>query len=291
MTKHIGQTRDTIYPKTRQNLISLQSHAEAFYEPYRENEEEPFVLSKMLNYSYPPHFHFSFELLYGEVGEITVHINGQSKVLRPGDLAVIAPGDIHSFESMGETRATILIFIESHFPEFRPIFDQYALKQNIFPFSSALIDQLFEQSRKTTEENLSMICFKGYINCIFHEVLKNAVLVQKTSLSKEDTIRKALICIHKKYREGLNLEQTARELGLSAPYLSMTFKKIIGYNFNEYINLVRGEKSKRWLEDSTLPIMDIAIECGFSNQRTFDRVFKKITNMTPKEYRNLFGNK
>ena len=62
------------------------------------------------------------------------------------------------------------------------------------------------------------------------------------------------------------------------------FKKAIGYGFNEYINQLRAEKSKGLLAARNQDILDVALECGFDNQRSFDRIFKKHVNMTPSEY-------
>jgi AraC-like DNA-binding protein len=256
-----------------------------FHEAYREKEDEPFVVSRIDAFSYPPHFHFSYELIFIEEGEMRVHINGHSHTLGSGDIAVITPGDVHRLEKTGSAKGAVLIFGERNFSDFNLIFSDYALESSVLHYPEARIDDFIKKVQALRDNRLIAICFKGYINTLFCEFLTRNSLLSKTSVQNNNTIIKALAHISRKFDSGINLEITARQLGVSRSYLSTAFKKMVGCNFNEYINIIRVEKSKRLLRDSVAPIEDIGMECGFSNQRTFDRVFKKIADVTPKEYR------
>jgi len=59
----------------------------------------------------------------------------------------------------------------------------------------------------------------------------------------------------------------------------------MGCGFNEYVNKLRVEKAKNLLVQSKLSILDVALECGFDNQRSFDRVFLKFQRSTPSKYK------
>lgn len=61
-------------------------------------------------------------------------------------------------------------------------------------------------------------------------------------------------------------------------------QKIDG-GFKNYLILLRVEKAKNMLKTADANIYEISLESGFSDQRTFNRTFKRITNMTPKSYR------
>ncbi|WP_407920992.1 helix-turn-helix domain-containing protein [Flavobacterium cellulosilyticum] len=62
----------------------------------------------------------------------------------------------------------------------------------------------------------------------------------------------------------------------------------MGYNFLDYINLLRVEKVKKYLiksDYSSYTIVAIGLECGFNSKSTFYTAFKKFTNVTPSEFK------
>ena len=103
---------------------------------------------------------------------------------------------------------------------------------------------------------------------------KNPVLIQK-----------CISYIHNHYKESLNLETVANIVHLNPSYFSSIFKKEIGLSFSSYLNKVRIDHSKLLLKDTDSSIVDIALEVGFEDQSYFSKVFKNLTNMTPKKYR------
>lgn len=72
----------------------------------------------------------------------------------------------------------------------------------------------------------------------------------------------------------------------NASYLSCLFKKKTGVNISRYVNQVRVEAAKELLDTTTKCITEICFEVGFNDSNYFAKVFKQITAMTPKEYRN-----
>ncbi|HEX5664025.1 MAG TPA: helix-turn-helix domain-containing protein, partial [Xanthomonadaceae bacterium] len=55
--------------------------------------------------------------------------------------------------------------------------------------------------------------------------------------------------------------------------------------FYEFVNLHRIEAVKRELLDGSRPMLDLALEAGFSNKSTFNKVFKEHTGQTPSAFR------
>ncbi|MCD8337171.1 MAG: helix-turn-helix transcriptional regulator [Lachnospiraceae bacterium] len=62
-----------------------------------------------------------------------------------------------------------------------------------------------------------------------------------------------------------------------------------GENFIEYLTRVRVEKAKELLEKPDLSIKAISSLCGYSDPNYFSRLFKKQTDMTPREYRMKYS--
>ena len=83
----------------------------------------------------------------------------------------------------------------------------------------------------------------------------------------------------------IKTEDIAKHLYMSRSYLSTLFKKQYGMTLNDYIHLVKIEKAKELLAGNSKSITLISDYLGYSSSSHFDRVFKKVTGTTPKEYK------
>ena len=64
------------------------------------------------------------------------------------------------------------------------------------------------------------------------------------------------------------------------------FKDVTGKNISAQVNEIRVANARELLMTTDMSMSEIAVACGFENSSYFGKVFKKITNMTPIEYRN-----
>ena len=86
----------------------------------------------------------------------------------------------------------------------------------------------------------------------------------------------------------LNLQVLARRVGIHYNYLSRIINEKFGLSYNDYVNGYRIEEAKRRLADpeyAEKTILDIAYDTGFYSKSVFNTAFKKITGMTPSQYR------
>ena len=109
--------------------------------------------------------------------------------------------------------------------------------------------------------------------------------------SEIDELKKRVSDFMEKEQPYLNPEITlpelAKALNISTNQLSQTINSGFNKNFNEFINEYRVEMVKTKLKDGSLAhlsLLGIAMECGFNSKATFNRVFKKITNVSPSEF-------
>ncbi|MBK7873537.1 MAG: helix-turn-helix transcriptional regulator [Saprospiraceae bacterium] len=95
----------------------------------------------------------------------------------------------------------------------------------------------------------------------------------------------------KLYRNSdLRLEKLADILHTSRHNLSQVINERFGQSFFDYLNTLRIEEAKELLASTTkqdMTIIEIAYQVGFNNKVSFNSTFKKLTNFTPSEYRNL----
>lgn len=119
-------------------------------------------------------------------------------------------------------------------------------------------------------------------------IRKYCMLVQKHSLKNYSSpIRDVINQITFNLNSDLTLETLAEQAGLNKSYLSSLFKKETGETLTNYVNARRIDHSIYLLNTTQLNIHDIASLCGINDLNYFTRLFKKIKQMTPSEYRNM----
>lgn len=98
-------------------------------------------------------------------------------------------------------------------------------------------------------------------------------------------ITKAISYIKLHFREELTLQEVADTIHVSKSYLSNLFKKQSGQNFIDYLIDLRLHEAKRMLVQHEYKIYEVAEKSGFNDVKYFSKLFKKMTQMTPVEYR------
>ena len=118
------------------------------------------------------------------------------------------------------------------------------------------------------------------------------LLVESGKLNKEggcnveDKMDYARRFIRRNYNKPISLKDVAAEIFLSPKYFSRVFKEKTGDNFNKYRLSLKVAKTKEFLTKSSYSVGEIAYRIGYQNTNSFVKVFKKLTALTPSQYRN-----
>jgi AraC-like DNA-binding protein len=103
----------------------------------------------------------------------------------------------------------------------------------------------------------------------------------------EDKIKKVFDYTQEHYREAITLSQIASVVNFTVTSFCRYFKKWTGKNYYHYLNEVRIDKACTLLmADGSKSIEEVCYITGYSSPSTFYKHFKKILNMTPKEYQD-----
>ena len=105
----------------------------------------------------------------------------------------------------------------------------------------------------------------------------------------ETVVSRAKIYIREHYDRDISLDDVSKAVNVSPYYFSKLFKEEEGENFIEYLTRLRITRAKELLGDSALSIREVSLKCGYSDPNYFSRIFKKQTDHTPREYRELAG--
>lgn len=117
-----------------------------------------------------------------------------------------------------------------------------------------------------------------------------SIITGKYDLSSEysASVRKAIAYMEEFYASNITLEDIASHVEISKSYLSMLFKQETGINLVAFLNQYRIGRGKKLLATTNLKIYEIADVIGFGSPYYFSKVFKAMTGMQCKEYRDTF---
>jgi AraC-like DNA-binding protein len=118
---------------------------------------------------------------------------------------------------------------------------------------------------------------------ITRKAVNNDLLAQMEELlndyfGNEETINNGLPTV----------EYLAEQLNVSPRYLSDMLRSLTGQNAQQHIHDKLIEKAKEYLTLSNLSVSEIAYQLGFEHSQSFNKLFKKKTNLTPIEYKQSF---
>lgn len=253
-----------------------------------ENRNTEITLERKKSIHVPPHLHEAIEIVYVTEGSVELGVGQELYHLEEGDFGIVFPNVIHHYQvfGSGRNRAVYLFaeptFFSSYLEELQNCFPKIPIikKNNISPDIEYVVNQLVKQ------EQYNGRLAKAYMQIILAHVFTDMEIIPKESVGTDDIIYNAVEYVAKNFRDEITLEKMAYDLCVSKYVLSRMFAKTFHCNFNKYVNGIRLSYAQAVLQDSRETITNIALDCGFESQRTFNRVFKERYKMTPREFRN-----
>ncbi|MHB8128440.1 MAG: helix-turn-helix domain-containing protein [Mobilitalea sp.] len=86
------------------------------------------------------------------------------------------------------------------------------------------------------------------------------------------------------YADDISLENMAVQVNISPQYFSKLIKKTTGFNFIDWLSMLRVKKAKELLTNSNLTVKEVCFMVGYKDPNYFSRIFKKRIGITPSEY-------
>ena len=105
----------------------------------------------------------------------------------------------------------------------------------------------------------------------------------------DELVKKAQEYIEQHYQDRITVDDLTNRFALSRRNFERRFKKATSNTVVEYIQRVKIEATKKGLETSRKSINELMFDVGYSDTKAFRTVFKKITGLTPVEYRNKYS--
>lgn len=145
------------------------------------------------------------------------------------------------------------------------------------------------------EYNKLAVCNKEFLkpvenilSLLSQYILENMETARRKAISlkvKNKKLQAALEFINKNFMKNISVSDAAAVCGLSTSRFIHLFKEECGSGFSEFLTERRIAEAKKLLAETDMKIYDAAKLCGYSGQCYFGLVFRKVTKLTPLQYR------
>lgn len=250
-----------------------------------EKRTENIHVGKILNRDFVPHAHHNIELVICIKGTFSLTCRDRFVSLMPGDVMIAFPHDIHSYTKKGEGQAILIIANPSFLPRFMRYFENKFYENYVLLQDKEMIT-LSKMLLQEFESDASEGVMVGYMYVLLGKIFKTLPKISNHRMMDTSTFAKVVEYLSENYTRPISLQGLAHQFGIDPCHLSRSFTAKLSCSFLRYLHELRVECAQGFLQNyPEKNITAIAFESGFSDLRTFNRVFKQITGQTPREYR------
>ncbi len=248
------------------------------------------------------HSHAELELGFITGGEGTYLLENETFDVKPGDLFLVRPNEQHCIPTITTPElSSFNIHVQSCY--LWTVCADYIDAGRIGCLISAQtpirhhwrgepeILAVIERMRKLTEtEEDDRFAVRrellGLIELLCDRLDAGEAESFRPTASHLADVQNAILYIDSHLTESLTLESIARAANLSRSHLSAMFKQVTGITPYEYLLLQRIDRAVGMLRGTDRTVSTVAEECGFGSLANFNRAFRKVTGMTPRDYRS-----
>lgn len=226
-------------------------------------------------------------------GSVEITVDGITEIAHAGDIAVITPFRAHSFHTPEYCKIWIGVISSDFASDFISGDNLHVSGTHaIFTPTASLSNYVIEHFPAPTEtqtnienDNIRYRSVKALVYAVFEEYTRT--VPQVSTKLKKDALVSLLLYLSEHFKENIDLSTVAEALGYTSTYISHCIVTIPNMNFRKLLNSLRVDYAKNLLISKDFKLIDIALECGFTGERSFYRAFSEIVGMTPTEYRKL----
>lgn len=276
----------------------------AYHEQRHYGGSLPISAMQLHNFSFLAHWHNDVELIYITQGRVRVGINSESWLLQAGDMAICCSGDIHYYDSRGLESAMLLVIFNPRmigapggWPDHLRLLSPYVGNAGhpeqgggwLARQAAALMQQMLQEEQdKPAHYGTIMLGLLHQLNGLILRHAPSEPLTHPQSKrfsGSRQAMREALDYLEEHWSRPVTLEEAARQAHMSVYHFSRTFKSTTGMSLTSYLNSIRVDRAEELIRSSDQTMLDIALECGFTNVRTFNRAFRQFRGCAPSSLR------
>lgn len=249
--------------------------------------------------SYHYNWHSDLELLLVLGGQVEVCTNGHSSVLEADDLILINSNMGHATLAREPDSIAMVLHIDPAFLKeyyHRVECLQFDIcsggenreRRHFQVMRSCLAEMMLCRSQDGPEKKLGR---EKAFYTLMHTVVSGFPPKEIRSSAfrgnqkKRNAIDGMIKFLNKNYQKKITLDILAKESGYNKSYISQLFKSYLGINFYDYLTRIRLREATRALSQTQDRILEIALDNGFSDLKSFNSLFKETFGKSPTQYR------
>ena len=257
------------------------------------------------SFQIPVHWHDELEIIYVKSGCLTVSISGESYIGNAGDVFVVSPGNLHLMGAQTGIVDYFTFLFPLKYISFRtddmlndkllePLNSgQLMISPRVRGTAKELCEQLIaiyvaknnESESKITAQIKTKIILLQFIL----EMWKQGFVIENDT-SGRNTVEKEMVSyVQQNFTGKISLKEFGEQFHLSEKYISRYFKEHFHIALSQYVTYLRLEHAKQLLQDTDIPITEVAMQSGYQNVSYFIRSFKKAYGVSPLKYKKGIG--
>ena len=232
-----------------------------------------------VDFSYPAHLHGCMEVSFCVEGTVEVTLDGQCYCIEAGEGALIPPNTVHSYHTVDTSAYYTILFSRDLLPDFAAMFSHKKPLHYTFSLDEQLKQHLltFYGSDKTIFGGKSLLYYMAEI------FLRDNSFLEADAADNDLTMG-IISYIQDNLQSEITLQDVANHLGYSYFYISKRIRQVFQVPFTTLLSQYRVASAKMLLDSGKYTISQAALASGFGSIRTFNRIFLRLTGMTPSQY-------
>lgn len=181
---------------------------------------------------------------------------------------------------------------KSMFPEIELVDNKVITEQNGLYSSggaSSYWNLLLHLVEKYTSREIAILASKFFVLDISRTSQSPFSIFKGQKIHNDPEIVRVQEYIEKKFTEKITVDELSREFGIGRRTLERRFKKATHNTVIEYIQRVKVEASKKELEVGRKTINEVMFDVGYTDNKAFRDVFRKVAGLSPLEYKNKYN--
>lgn len=248
--------------------------------------------------------HDFWEMVYVDRGRVEVCADSEKTVLSQGEVIFHRPNEFHSIRAFDSSPNFFVISFVCHSPAMS-YFERKRVRlgKDLKPFISGILREadrayvilpnrtdLLELERRDDAPVGSDQMIKSYLEQLLILMIRSEEHHEPMIFPSKESLQNHLAVEIKDYIEShlegnVRVSEICAHLGYSKTYLSRVFHEMSGETMANYITLRKIDRAKTLVREQKMNFSEIAEVLGFNNPQYFSRVFKRVTGMSPSEFR------
>jgi len=142
---------------------------------------------------------------------------------------------------------------------------------------------------KNTNREVAVLASKMFMIDIDRDSQSPFIIFEGQKDHGDELVREAQQIIEDSYNQKIAVDELASMVALSRRTFERRFKKSTANTVYEYIQRVKVEAAKKQLEMGRKTVTEVMYDVGYSDTKSFRELFKRVTGMSPVDYRNKFN--